>query len=563
MGWYDTIFGGDDPSIYGWTPWNQTTKAIPPGMVAPNQGGMPMRGPKSAIGSPPVPPSPDIYSGAPDQIPGAMPNTAGFWDWLGTPTKTESNAFRSMFGPGTTVRITPENTLPSRNTPPETAGVMPYTAEQYRALPDSGYAYSPGDEIPRASVATVPPGTPSAPPAANPPPPTAAAAPAASPSAPTGLLGAPSSPPLAGSPLFNQSVNFGPNSQLWQTLGSIGSGMVTAPGHSTFTQALGAGLAAGNKTAGDFPMRQLQQALGQAQVGQLTMTMQMRQQMLGMAERMKDPQARAALIAAANDPTGRTAAALFSPSNKVTIDMEKGTLVPNEVLRKAEAGQEEDKADIKVTGEKLGKLSEMSYEAGKLIDIVAQAKALLPAVTGQVGFGSAEQASLRALAAKVGVQTDDNTTPFEIMRKLLTQVQVLYAKTNFPTRVTNNDLKVAEMANPNLDMRAPSISQALDIVATEAQKARKYADEAHAFAAKNGYRLNPPGQPSFTEYWSSKSQPAEPPPVTAAPVQTEKAQPATKPAEPPRGAMTRPDGAVYSPKTKKYYKRVPGGWEEQ
>ena len=349
-------------------------------------------------------------------IPSAPPTTA-------TPTLKQPNNydfFRSFYPPDT--RPMPESGgLGSPGTAPMPGNPIPpanYVRPEMDANRNTAAPDLPPGQLPWLTFAknymteggtASPPLTlrinkPNVAPAGDPPPYTPDTLPLINSAQPAGLgqiekPEAPAQPDL----WFDRNANFGKNAGLWQTISALGSAMATSK-EPRFLGALGEGVAAGNKAATEFPMRQLAQAKGEAETGNLNLQLAQRRSLLEMAGNAKSPQAKMALMAAAMSSDGRVWEKLVDPNARVVYDPEKRDFVLNpnyqEAVRAESGNKKQGEIDIEKGSSPQAKLAADLARAEKDGD-TARATAIRNEIAKQEAERKAAEATARSSQGKV------------------------------------------------------------------------------------------------------------------------------------------------------------------
>lgn len=369
-----------------------------------------------------------------------------------------------------------------------------------------------------------------------------APAPAASPSMWERLFG--SSQSDSDFPIdINRRVNFGKNALLWQTLASIGGGMINRPKYQGFMGALGEGLKAGGKTATDFPMNQLKQALGEAQVGNINMQMAQKMAMLKLANGLPAGHPLKMPLMMAASGMDRFAAA-------ITPKTGEGQMITSTGKAEELPGYSENKAKneaIKQYVDEGAKIVTELRDKKSTIDasnvILNQMEPLVDILQrgGAAGYRADDLAKLKSIAKRAGVNvdvggiTDPQLIAIETMKKLSIQLASAAAK-GISSRPTQMEWqKLAEEGVPNPNLQAASIRALIASTREQYQRQSQYANEAIKHANVHG-RLEGPGIPSFNEYWKKNFGEAPTSPTTEEMKRAAEPKP-TPP--PPKSAMSR------------------------
>jgi len=388
----------------------------------------------------------------------------------------------------------------------------------------------------------MPPGTPGSPPNVS------RETPPGMPSLPPGT---PTVPDLPGVQDVNTSINFGKNAPVWSTLANIGAGMINTPRHLGVLGAIGSGLQQGVKNLNEIPTRQLQQVLAQTQIGTANMTMQQKLSLLNWAQKLPPGDGRRDVIMASLAGVTRDLGVFASSLPAGTRYNAEGKIETIPGATSTTAEMEGTKEGVKDTFASVKESGEHAMAATNILDISQKIRNLLPQISGQVGWQADTLAQGRSLLGRMGFEDSDKIAPYEVAKKLLTQLSANYAKSLGQSRVTNAELITSQLANANQNMQPDAIKGALDATESEAQKVIDYHHGKLDYAqSHNGLLRDSTG--SYDQQWLKsrgylKGAPASPPanasPDNVIPKLPEDAKPVVRNGR----------NLFYSMKTGKYY----------
>lgn len=311
---------------------------------------------------------------------------------------------------------------------------------------------------------------------------------AAPPAAPPAAQKAPVAPPVTApnlasifNPNVNQSVNFGRNAPIWQTLASLGTGMLNAPPYLGFTGALGQGLKSANQTLLTLPQRQLQQALAQGQLGVMGLTTAQKLALLQSVNSMPPGPMRTALTLALSGVSGRGVLESIlphpPPGTRYVDGGNKVENIPGSIASTSAAKVAETAATKGTSGDYTTmneyRTKAMGYDTP--YQILGALKQLVPYLGAAPGSHAEELLGVKKAMQRLGLidQNDQSTTASELFRKLAIQLPINALKADFGARPAQNEfLLSAERGYPNLEMQKSSIGPVITSLMEQMSRAR-------------------------------------------------------------------------------------------